>query len=44
MTAPVITVAHVIEQIGRVEPSELRQQLPHTTDRELGRISEPSSN
>lgn len=39
MTAPVITVAHVIEQIGRVEPSELRQQLPHTTDRELGRIS-----
>ena len=29
----------VIEQIGRVEPSELRQQLPRTTDRELGRIS-----
>ena len=39
MTAPVITVAHVIEQIGRVDPSDLRRQLPHTTDRELGRIS-----
>jgi signal transduction histidine kinase len=39
MTAPVITVAHVIEQIGRIEPSELRRQLPRTADRELGRIS-----
>ena len=39
MTAPVIKVAHVIEQIGRVDPSELRRQLPRTTDPELGRIS-----
>ena len=39
MTAPVLTVANVIEQIGRVDPSVLRGQLPRTTDRELGRIS-----
>lgn len=39
MTAPVLSVAHVIEGIGRLDPAELRQQLPRTQDRELGRIS-----
>lgn len=39
MTAPVLTVASVIERIGRAEPAELRNQLPHTKDPELGRIS-----
>jgi two-component system NtrC family sensor kinase len=33
-------VAQVIERIGRVEPSELRRQLPRTQDPELGRIGE----
>jgi signal transduction histidine kinase len=40
MTAPVLKVAQVIERIGRVEPSELRSQLPRTQDPELGRIGE----
>lgn len=39
MTTPVATVARVIERIGHVEPEVLRQQLPRTTDPELGRIS-----
>lgn len=39
MTAPVATVAQVIERIGRVDPAELRRQLPQTKDPELGRIS-----
>jgi signal transduction histidine kinase len=39
MTAPVRSVAHVIEGIGRLDPAELRRQLPHTQDPELGRIS-----
>jgi two-component system NtrC family sensor kinase len=39
MTAPVLSVAHVIEGIGRTDPTELRRQLPHTKDPELGRIS-----
>lgn len=39
MTAPVATVAQVIERIGHVAPDELRRQLPHTADRELSRIS-----
>lgn len=40
MTAPVLRVAQVIEGIGRVEPNELRSQLPRTKDPELGRIGE----
>ena len=40
MTAPVLKVAQVIERIGRVEPSELRSQLPRTQDPELGRIGD----
>jgi signal transduction histidine kinase len=40
MTAPVLKVAQVIERIGRLEPSELRSQLPRTQDPELGRIGE----
>jgi signal transduction histidine kinase len=40
MTAPVLKVAQVIERIGRVEPAELRSQLPRTQDPELGRIGE----
>lgn len=39
MTAPVLKVAHVIEQIGRRDAAALRRQLPQTADRELGRIS-----
>ena len=39
MTAPVATVARVIERIGRLDPVELRRQLPKTKDPELGRIS-----
>jgi signal transduction histidine kinase len=39
MTAPVLSVAHVIENIGRLDPTELRRQLPRTEDPELGRIS-----
>jgi signal transduction histidine kinase len=39
MTAPVATVAQVIERIGRLDPSELRRQLPQTNDPEIGRIS-----
>ena len=39
MTAPVLTVASVIERIGRAPPAQLRRQLPHTQDPELGRIS-----
>ena len=39
MTAPVLSMAHVIENIGRLDPSELRRQLPRTKDPELGRIS-----
>ena len=39
MTAPVLKVAHVIEQIGHRDAAELRRQLPQTADRELGRIS-----
>lgn len=39
MTAPVATVAQVIERIGRLDPAELRRQLPRTKDPELGRIS-----
>lgn len=39
MTAPVLSVAHVIENIGRLNPTELRRQLPRTKDPELGRIS-----
>ena len=39
MTAPVLSVAQVIEGIGRVDAAELRRRLPHTQDRELGRIS-----
>ena len=39
MTAPVLLVAHVIERIGRLDPAELRSQLPRTKDPELGRIS-----
>ena len=33
-----LKVAQVIERIGRVEPAELRRQLPRTQDPELGRI------
>ena len=40
MTAPVLKVAQVIERIGRVEPAELRRQLPRTQDPELGRIGD----
>jgi two-component system NtrC family sensor kinase len=39
MTAPVLKVAHVIEQIGHRDAAELRRQLPQTADPELGRIS-----
>jgi signal transduction histidine kinase len=39
MTAPVLTVAGVIERIGRAQPAELKGQLPRTKDPELGRIS-----
>lgn len=39
MTAPVLSVAHVIENIGRFDPTELRRRLPRTKDPELGRIS-----
>lgn len=39
MAAPVLSVAHVIEGIGRLDSAELRQQLPRTKDPELGRIS-----
>lgn len=39
MADPVLSVAHVIERIGRLDPSELRQQLPRTRDPEIGRIS-----
>lgn len=38
MTEPVLTIAHVIERIGRIDPSDLRRQLPHTKDPELGLI------
>lgn len=40
MTAPVLKVVQVIERIGRVEPAELRRQLPRTQDPELGRIGD----
>lgn len=39
MTAPVLKVANVIEQIGHRDAATLRRQLPQTADRELGRIS-----
>lgn len=39
MAAPVLSVAHVIENIGRLDSAELRRQLPRTEDPELGRIS-----
>ena len=39
MTAPVLSVAHVIENIGRLDSAELRRQLPRTKDPELGRIN-----
>jgi signal transduction histidine kinase len=39
MTAPILSVASVIERLGREEPAALKKQLPHTQDRELGRIS-----
>ena len=39
MTAPVLAIAHVIEGIGRIDPADLRRQLPRTKDPELGRIS-----
>ncbi|MCI4429790.1 MAG: HAMP domain-containing histidine kinase, partial [Burkholderiales bacterium] len=39
MTAPVATMAQVIERIGRADALELRRQLPQTKDPELGRIS-----
>jgi len=39
MTAPVLSVARVIERIGRLDPAELRRELPRTKDPELGRIS-----
>lgn len=39
MTAPVLSVASVIERLGRDEPAKLKEQLPHTKDPELGRIS-----
>ena len=38
MAAPVTSVARVIEQIGRVDPAQLRSQLPDSADPELGRI------
>ncbi|RVT49574.1 sensor histidine kinase [Rubrivivax albus] len=39
MTAPVLSMASVIERLGRDEPARLKEQLPHTKDPELGRIS-----
>ena len=39
MTRPVAQVAKVIERIGRVDASTLKQEVPRTKDPELGRIS-----
>ena len=39
MTAPVLSLASVIERLGRDEPARLKEPLPHTTDPELGRIT-----
>jgi two-component system NtrC family sensor kinase len=39
MTQPVARVAQVIARIGRVEPEQLRREIPRSLDPELGRIS-----